>query len=96
MIKTIEASSIHAHLSDIMTEASQNSTHFVIERNKVPEVVVISYHDYLQLIEDKEDIEAMLEAAASPESEKKDYDEYRKLRHCLDKSYASRRIEIRN
>jgi len=78
-VKTIEASFAHEHLPDIMTEVCENSARFVIKRHKNPEVVVISYHDYLQLIENKEDIEAILEAAA-PESEKKDYDEYRRRR----------------
>ncbi len=80
MLKTIEAPEARIHLSDIMMEAYKNSTRFVLESNKIPMAVVISYQDYLQLLEDKEDIEAMLEAATAPEREKIDYDEYRKRR----------------
>ena len=80
MLKTIEASEARIHFSDIMMEVYKNSTRFVLENDEIPMAVVISYQDYLQLLEDKEDIEAMLEAATAPESEKIDYDEYRKRR----------------
>ena len=80
MLKTIETSEVCTHLSDIMIEAYKNSTCIILERDKIPMAVVIGYQNYLQLLEDKEDIEAMLEAASAPENEKVDYDEYRKRR----------------
>jgi AbrB family looped-hinge helix DNA binding protein len=84
MLKTIEASEVRTHLSEIMMEAYKNSTRFVLESDKTPMAVVIGYQDYLQLLEDQEDIEAMLEVAAAYESEKIDYDEYRKRRLSME------------
>ena len=95
MLKTIEASEVRANLSEIMIEAYKNSTRFVLESDKIPMAVVIGYQDYLQLLEDKEDIEAMLEAAEAPESEKIDYDEYRKRRLSMRSRTASVSASLR-
>ncbi len=79
-VKHLSASEARSRLPQIMDEAYYNRAKFVIEQHGVPMAVVIGIEEYQEWLEDKEDIEAMVEALTSDEGEWRDFEEYHKER----------------
>jgi len=92
-VKRLSASEALTRFPQIMDKAYHNRAKFVIEQHGVPMAVVIGIGEYQEWLEDKENIEAMMEALTSDEGEWIDFEEYHKERLASRIGKVGRRSE---
>ena len=62
--KSIDALSVRTHFGEVMEEAEQENTRFLVSRRGKPKVVILSVHDYMKNLVKQPDILTRVQLSA--------------------------------